>query len=862
MQLTFDRLFFRVLAAAFLFATSVQAQKGDKGGEVQALLVPAEKIPPSPLLNAEQSLKAFRLQPGFKIELVAIEPLVNEPVSIQFDPDGRLWVLEMQGFMPNADGIGEEKPVGTISLLEDIDGDGKMDKRTEVITNLVMPRSFLLLNDGVLVAEPPNLWFYPLKDGKAGARVLLTNDYAREADPKLGARANPEHAANSLTWAMDNWIYSANYTWRLRRVNGEWKREPTAFRGQWGFSQDDSGRLVYNSNSDQFRIDLVPSYYLRRNANYPAPLGLNVDPIKNQYTFPARVTPGVNRGYQQGTLRPDGTLEKVTAACGPVIYRGDNFPPEYRGNAFVCEPSANLVKRDILVENDGLVTGRQAYTNAEFLASVDEWFRPVNAANGPDGALYLVDMHHGIVQHRYFLTSYLRKQAESRQMAISPKHQGRIYRVVYEGAKPGGKPQLATASLDALVTALSHPNGWWRDTAQQQLVQRAEPASVPLLEKLATAGPNPSGQLQALWTLDGMGRLELAVLKKCLTSANPKIKAAAIRLMEPFFKTEDKDETLTAIAAQVSDSRFEVQWQLGFTLGEVADAKAEQGMLALARQSGSNPYIRDALLTGMGRRELEFLEKILGEKPASAAPRVDSGFLGALAKCVFVEAQPGRVNRLFELIASAPENLKLAMLDGVIATSPAPRKGRTAPTIKPIRFDVEPAGFLTLLKSRDAQIAGRLKKLDGLITWPGQPGYVPPPVVRPLTADEQNRFKAGLELYAQSCVACHQPTGLGQEGLAPPLVGSEWVLGPEQRLVRIALNGVHGPINVSGRKYEMEMPGLAIFEDAQIAALLTYVRREWGHGANPVDEETVKKIRDATATREEAWTEAELLQIK
>ncbi|MEO7678962.1 MAG: PVC-type heme-binding CxxCH protein, partial [Verrucomicrobiota bacterium] len=460
------------MLAVMALANFSLAQNGDKTGEKQESLVPADKIPPSPVLTPDQALKSFKIAPGFRIELVASEPLIHDPVAINFAPDGRIWVLEMSGFMPNADGKGEDQPVGKVAIIEDTDGDGKMDKRSVFVDGLVMPRAIGLVRDGLLVAEPPHLWFFRDTDGdgKSDNKTEVAKDY--------GDTKNPEHTANGLMWAMDNWIYSANHTTRFRNEDGEWRREVTTFRGQWGISQDDFGRIVYNSNSDQFRMDLVPSHYLRRNPNYRNPAGLNVDPIRNQTTWPIRVTPGVNRGYREETLRADGTLAKFTAACAPLIYRGDNFPEEFRGNAFVCEPSANLVKRNILREENGGIAGRQAYTNAEFLASTDERFRPVNLNNGPDGALYLVDLYRGILQHRIYLTSYLRAQAESRGLQ-QPTGLGRIYRLVAEGSSP--KPViLSKLSSAELVENLSNSKGWVRDTAQRLLVERNEAKTIPL----------------------------------------------------------------------------------------------------------------------------------------------------------------------------------------------------------------------------------------------------------------------------------------------------------------------------------------------------------------------------------------------
>lgn len=845
------KIFF-ILGLAGLIA---RGQSGDKPGEIQESLVSAAQIPPAPVLTPDQALKSFTLAPGFRIELVASEPLVLDPVAIEFDLQGRIWVLEMQGFMRDANGTGESEPVGTVSMLEDTDQDGRIDRRTVVISNLVMPRSILLVRDGLLVAEPPHLWFYPIAKGKAGERIEVAADYAKEADPKLGAKANPEHAANSLFWAMDNWIYSANSTTRFRQIEGEWKREPTAFRGQWGMSQDNFGRLVYNSNSDQLRIDLVPPRYLSRNPNYRAAAGANVDPVRNQDVWPIRVTPGINRGYQPNMLR-NGKLAQFTAACAPVIYRGDLFSRGFAGNAFVCEPSANLVKRNILIERDGLFEGFHAYTNAEFLASSDERFRPLNACNGPDGALYIVDMYHGIIQHRYFLTSYLRKQSESRGLDKSGGT-GRIYRIVPDSAKKRVTPP-ADSSAD-LIQLLSHANGWWRDIAQRQLVMRNEAVTAAPLQKLATSEKNPLTRLHALWTLEGMNRLDWPTIRKAILDIDPKVKSAAIRLSEPFLKGEDRDEVLGQLVKQSGDTRHDVQLQLALTLGEVVDPKAEEAMLAIANRAATNVYIRDALLSGLGNRELEVIERIVSGPRFSQALE---GFLSGLSRCVIAQRKTNRVERLLDFAARTEPRRQKAILGGMASAAVATGKGRTAAPVKLIYFAAEPESFKRLSKQADPATNELLGKITSLMTWPGQPGYVAPPPITPLTREQQQAFELGKSLFSSSCAACHQPTGFGQEGLAPPLVDSEWVLGSPERLARIALHGVRGLISVRGKTYDMEMPGLPIFDDEQIAAILTYIRREWEHTASPVPTETVRKVRTAHAQREQAWTEQDLLKEK
>ena len=853
-------------ALALLFcAARLSAQQGDKTGESQTPLVPPEKIPPAPVVPPSEAIKTFKLAPGFHIELVASEPLVHAPIQIAFDSDGRLWALEMRGFMKTPEGAGEFEKVADIVLLEDTDGDGRMDKRTVVLDGLVMPRSFALVAGGLLVAEPPKLWFYQLdNDGKASERVEVAGDYAAEDDPKLGLRANPEHSSNGLLWALDNWIYSANHTTRYRYVDGSWQHQPTAFRGQWGISQDDYGRLVYNSNSDQLRLDLVPSAYLSRNPNYRNAAGVNVQPIKDQSVWPIRVNPGVNRGYQLDQLRPDGTLATYTAACAPLVYRGDNFPPDCRGNVFLCEPAGNLIRRNVLSEWNGTITATNAYDRAEFLASTDERFRPVNLNNGPDGALYVVDMYHGIIQHRIYLTTYLRKQAESRGLDRETDL-GRIYRVVADGRPLGPRPHLGRATSAELTKYLSHPNGWWRDMAQRLLVVRGDAAVAPTLREMAVAGPEALGRLHALWTLDGLGVLDETTLAAALSDADSKVRAAAIRLCDTLIKTSSKARLLPKLVALTGDPAPDVQLQLAFTLGEISDPDAHRAMLGIAAKSAGNLYVRDALLTGLGGRELETLQALSKDPAWSEKNYGRPAFLGGLAKCVLNEGKPERINELLELAAAqgtAGSWRTVALLDGLTGPAPVTNRGKAAPKPRPVRLAAEPPALALLAKSEDKVIQPRVEAVAALLTWPGKPGAEPEVVARPLTADEQARWEAGKALYSMTCTVCHQPHGNGQEGLAPPLVDSDWVLGPERRLIRIVLAGLHGPINVKGKTYQLDMPALGVFDDNQIAQALTYVRREWGHKANPVDPATVAAVRAETTKHIEAWTEPELLKIQ
>jgi mono/diheme cytochrome c family protein/glucose/arabinose dehydrogenase len=852
---------FRTALTLLIGVPAVPAQIGDrqdKKGEVQRPLVPREKIPPAPALTPEQALKSFTLAPGIKLELAAAEPLVQEPVAITFGADGRMWVVEMRGYMPDLDGNGEDAPVGRVVVLTDRDGDGRYDESKVFADELVLPRAIALVGEGVLVGAPPELMFLRDTDGdgKADKKELVATDYGVRVDPKRPHLANPERAPNSLMTAYDNWIHSAAYTKKFRYVNGQWETGGSMFRGQWGLSQDEFGRFYYGSNSDSLRVDVIFADYLQRNPNYTRLAGTNVNGAENQLVWPARVNPGINRGYRPEMLR-DGKLKEFTAACGWFIYGGDMIP-EFRGNLFLAEPSGNFVRRTLLTAENGTVNGRNAYADQqrEFIASTDERFRPVSFATGPDGALYIVDLYRGVLQHRISLTSYLREQSEDRGL-VNPQHLGRIYRVV-----PADKPvpraeKLVAANAVQWVERLAHPNSFWRETAQRTLLERRDATVIPAIRKVATTSSSALGRVHALWTLEGLGALDRPTVLAALAHAEPVVRTAATRLSERWLTGEGREEVVTRLLALAKDKSGEVQLQAVLSLGVAQDAKVDVALADVVRTNPQNIFLRDALFSGLASRELTLLEALVAKPTWPAENGEANQILSGLARGVLGSRQLPAVERVIALAgnsAAAGANQRaLALLDGLVPITGSSRR--------PLQFSQPPQGWAEL--ERNAAVAARLARLKDVIVWPGKPGVTPAAAVKPLTPEQQIRFETGKTLFAAVCAACHQANGRGLDGLAPPLLDSEWVLETVERPVRIVLHGVRGSIRVLGRTHTGDMPAFGgALDDQQISSILTYIRREWGHTASPIEPEQVKAIRAATAGHTDAWSPDELMQVK
>jgi len=612
-----------------------------------------------------------------------------------------------------------------------------------------------------------------------------------------------------------------------------------------GLAQDDYGRLYSNNNSDLLRVDVVNSSYLLRNPHLLRNTGLNTKAAVEQTVWPARVNPGINRGYRPEMLR-DFKLKECTAACGPWVYRSDLFPADAYGNAFICEPAGNLVKRLVLNPDKGLVKGVSFYEQQEFVASTDERFRPVNALTGPEGALYLVDMHHGVIQHRISLTSYLRKQGEDRGL-ISPLHLGRLWRVVPEGHQSTKLVGLAGLKPADLIAELGSGNEWRRETAQRLLIETGDKSLTPALTAFGAQTTSVMGRVHAMWTQHGLGEVDWTLVSAGLADADPRVRSAALRVSESLVDGPRRSDVIarwTELAAK--ETVPEVQVQLVLSMGEAKDLTVDLAAAALAQRAAEHIAIQDAFISGLAGRELEVFAAVM-KQPAAYSKTLPA----ALLRCVFAERKPARVAQALAIIGSLPLRSQQVTLLGSLATHP------TVTAKRPIKLESEPAALAKLSKSKDAAMLKALAWFKSTVVWPGKTGVVVP-TTKALTNEEQMLFENGRQTFAGLCAACHQPTGKGLEGLAPPLAESEWVLGEPERIVKVVMHGLRGPIKVKGVTYSYDMPATGFLSDEQIAGVLTYIRREWDHEASPVSVDLVQKIRAEHKGRTDAWTEPEL----
>jgi mono/diheme cytochrome c family protein/glucose/arabinose dehydrogenase len=811
----------------------------------------------APLSPADEA-KTMVLPPGYHVQLVASEPTVIDPIAIDFDADGRLWVLEMPGFAMDAQMRDSHDPICRAVVLEDTDGDGVMDKRTVFADGLVLPRAIKVLEHGVLIGEPPHLWLMRDTNGdlKADTKELVSDDYGR-------AEGNIEHNANSLYWAMDNWMYTSEHDWYLRLKNGKFEIKPTLSRGQWGVSQDDAGRIFRNVNDEPLFIDILPASYYMRNPNMARTRGLYELLIEREDApvWPVRPTRGVNRGYREQFFRPDDSSTIVQGTGTPTVYRGDQLPAELEGNAFITDSTTNLVHRLVVVDDGtGRLTAKNGYAKGEILASTDERFRPVNLANAPDGTLYVADMYRGVVQDGAYQTDYLRDYIKTHDLqAVGSR--GRIWRIVHDTTKKVAKPALLEETPAGLVKYLSHPNGWWRDTAQRLMVERGDTSIAPALKQLAATAPDWRTKLQALWTLDGLDAIDQASVEQALHDASPFVRASAIRLSERWL-AEANSPLAGKILALMDDPNWQVRRQLAASIGALPAAARIDPAVQILTKYGSDPITVDATISGLAGLEEQVLDRVTEAQAAATEADATTMLVAAIAKGSNVDAV-GRVLTL-ATASGTPAWKQAAILKGLDTGLPAAGGGRgrggfgaraggagRGGAARGVTLPAEPAA-LTKLAAGTGDAAEAAKAVVAKLDWPGKP--VPVVSAAPaLTAEQQKLYDAGAEVYKNICIGCHQANGQGLPNVAANLVTSQFVTAPTASMAeRILLAGKEGSIGL--------MPPLAgTLSDEQIAAVLTYIRREWGHTASPVDPADVTETRGLTSMRKTPWTDQELL---
>jgi putative membrane-bound dehydrogenase-like protein len=600
---------------------------------------PEESKPTRPLTPREEQA-TFRVPKGFRVELVAHEPQVVDPVAMAFDEDGRLYVAEMIGY-PNG-GVGTGKIVsGRIKLLEDRDGDGFYERSTTFVQGLRFPTGVMPWKGGVIIANAPEIIYCEDTDGDGKA------DKQRTVYTGFNL-ANIQQLVNSLQWGLDNWVYGCagsdggtitskekpampSITLRSRgirfRPEVPGSLEPTSGGGQYGLAPDEWGQWFTATNSQHLRHIVLPDHYLRRNPFLPVSAVTLDIPDHNPACKVHRISPFEAWRVERTKRRKDGPDAQrfpstelvpggfITSACSPVVYCADRFPKQYHGNTFVCDPANNLIHRDVLVSNGATFIAKRGDADCEFMASTDTWFRPVHLTLGPDGALYVLDFYREVIETPLSLPEDMKKK-----LNLESRGRGRIWRIVPEGKYTARKPALSKAKSAELVQHLADPNLWWRLTAQRLLVERQDKTVVKALEKLAREAKLPPGRAHALWTLHGLKSLDNALIANALKDPVAGVREQALRLAEE--RLGSSASLRSAVAALTDDASARVRFQLAFTLGEADAPELVAALARVARRSLDDPrWTQTAVLSSASKIAPGLLEALARDKEFTQSPK-------------------------------------------------------------------------------------------------------------------------------------------------------------------------------------------------------------------------------------------------
>jgi putative membrane-bound dehydrogenase-like protein len=639
-------------------------------------------IPPTP---ARDAAKTFRVLDGFRMDLLAAEPLVASPVAMTYDENGRAYVCEMRDY-PYTDKAhhqrNQENPtdaaIGTVRLLEDTDGDGVFDKSTVFAEGLSWPTGVACWKGGLFVAATPDIWY--LKDtdgdGKADIRRKVFTGFRK---------FNVQSVMNNLAWSLDNHIHGAGSSnggqirhaerpeaKPLLMTRQDFRFDPVTEQfellsggARFGGTFDDWGRRFLCDIRNPAQHVVLPQRYLARNPHLAARSALN-DMAESGDQLPVhrisqpelwRVLRAKRWAGERDIVMPRSELVGagvVTSSSGIMCYCGAAYPEKYRGNVFVCECAGNLFYRLQLTPDGPTFKATRVDGNAEMAASTDNWFRPVNFINAPDGTLHVVDMYRENIEHPWSIPDDIHAAVDLE----SGRERGRIWRLTPPHFKAPKPPRLGRATTAELVAALENPNSWWRETAQRLLFERQDHSAVPALRKMVKRGRTAQARLHALWTLQGLNSLNDEDVLAGLKDSAAGVRENAVKLAEP--RVASSSALRDVLFQLASDSDSCVRFQLAFTLGEISDSRAADTLATIAKHDAADAWIRTAVLSSVPNSSDRLLTRLLADAKFAASPAAAELFR-QLGQIVGIRRKDDEILRTLEAARDADALLLVAL---------------------------------------------------------------------------------------------------------------------------------------------------------------------------------------------------------
>jgi putative membrane-bound dehydrogenase-like protein len=786
-------------------------------------VVASSQMPRVPATEPAQAAATFTLRPGFRAELVAAEPLVTSPVAVTVDEHGRAYVVEMRDYS-------ERRPerLGRIRRLEDTDGDGRYDKATVFLADLPWPTAVTCWDGGVFIGATPDIIYAKDTDGDGVADVheVVFTGFASDYAPYVTNKLNVQALMNSFQWGLDDRIHGATSMsgGQVHMVDSEFTRRwrghgatapdssvpPTkvvnlrgrdfafdphtlelraeAGGGQHGMSFDDTGRKFVCSNSDHLQLVAFDELAAPSNPFHELPAsrasiaadGPSAEVFRRSPDEPWRVlrtrwrVAGLVEGPVEGGGRPSGYF---TGATGVTLYRGDAYGPDFAGDAFIGDAGSNLVHRKKLrPAPDGiLLLGERAADErqSEFLASTDNWFRPVQFYNAPDGCLWVVDMYRETIEHPWSLPENLKKNLD----LDSGRERGRLWRLQPESfAASAARSQIVDVNTDALVALLAHPNGWQRDTAARLLSERADPAALPGLRKLAFGSTNPVARLHALHLLVSLGGASAADRLAAANDSDAAVRRHAYQLLAAGLNGQPSapakyQERLQSAAATEADPLARLE--LALALGRLAPDQRVSPLAALIRRGPAT--VQSAAIHSAGGVEAA-LWRALVPTPIRPPATELLPALAELARVLGRRGEAGDARLVLTALAGwegAPTaaSVAAAFADGLAMERHGALVAKFAPPL--------PASFMQAWQ----QMTNPPPKPKAFRLPPPNPDRLAVLAAFLPALDLRGDPQRGAAIFRERCATCHAFRGEGRA--VGPDLASVVVNGPNRLLVSI-----------------------------------------------------------------------------
>jgi putative membrane-bound dehydrogenase-like protein len=577
------------------------------------------ELPRISQLGVEAARKSLQIQPGFSIQLAAAEPLLASPVAIVWDEDGRLFVAEMRGYSEHKD-----EKLGRIRQLFDDDDDGVYDRSAVFADGLSWPTALCCYAGGLFVGDAPDLVYLKDTDGDGVA------DQRRTVFTGFSV-ANVQGLLNSFCFAFDNRIHGAASSTggTIRRVSPppapgtadvtlagrDFSFDPRSLElrpetggVQHGLSFDEAGGKYVCQNSDHAVRCMIDDRFLARNPFFTPPSAKESIAVDGPQAEVFRISPAESWRLLRTRLRASGLVPGpveggratgyFTSATGVTIVRGDSFGDELSGMLVVGDVGSNLVHRKRLVPEGSGVRAERVDQRSELVASTDNWFRPVQFANGPDGGLWIIDMQREVIEHPGSIPQEIKRHVD----LDSGRDTGRLWRLTGSAHRRRPTPKLSKCSTAELVKLFEHPNGWHHETAHRLLFERQDAAAGPLLTALAdNAAAEPRARALALHALDGLGQLTERHVLRGLEAADPLVRLAAVQVAERFVRggrlPPALADAMASAAGRESDAR--VRLRLALVGGAIDGDRRIELLSTVVAKDATDKWCRMAVFTSL-----------------------------------------------------------------------------------------------------------------------------------------------------------------------------------------------------------------------------------------------------------------------